>query len=355
MLFVLLYYRLAGCVALVGLLLNIVLLFGMMAMFHFVLTLPGIAGIILTIGLAVDANVLLYERLREELAAGKSLGAAIDGAYSKAFSAIFDANATTLITAGILFWQASGPVRGFSITLILGIIASLFSAILFTRTAFRWMMGIGGLKRLTMANLAPRTEFNFLGKRRLAVVVSLALIGGSVAFFVHRGSDNFGIDFRGGDLLVVDAKPALTVAEAREALGPLHLTEETIQQEQAGTQEMLAIRSAVDTSTRILSRLKEAFPSARDHGRPAGESRGPDRRRVRQEGAPRPRARHGRHPDFRDSAFRVLLRRGALVALLHDVVITAGVFSLTGGEFPRDGRRDPHDRRLLDQRHDRGL
>jgi len=93
MLFVLFYYRLAGSVALVGLWINIILLFGMMAMFHFVLTLPGIAGVILTIGLAVDANVLLYERLREELAAGKSLGAAIDGAYSKAFSAIFDANA----------------------------------------------------------------------------------------------------------------------------------------------------------------------------------------------------------------------------------------------------------------------
>jgi len=333
MLFVFFYYRLAGLVALFGLLINIILLFGMMSMFHFVLTLPGIAGIILTIGLAVDANVLLYERLREELAAGKSLGAAIDGAYSKAFSAIFDANATTLITAGILFWQASGPVRGFSITLMLGIVASLFSAILFTRTAFRWMTKYAGLKRLTMANLAPRHQFNFLGKRVLAVFVSVVLIGGSIAFFAKRGADNFGIDFRGGDLLVLDAQPALSVAETRAALEPLHLTEETIQLEQAGTQQMLAIRSAVDTSSKILEQLKASFPD----------------RKITTAQQEKVGAQIGL--EFARKAllalglgmvgiliyvtlrFEFSFAVGALVALLHDVLITIGVFSLTGGEL----------------------
>jgi SecD/SecF fusion protein len=333
MLFVLFYYRLAGCVALLGLLINIVILFGLMAMFHFVLSLPGIAGIILTIGLSVDANVLLYERLREELAAGKSLGAAIDGAYSKAFSAIFDANATTLITAGILFWQATGPVRGFSVTLMLGIIASLFSAILFTRTAFRWMMKFAGLKRLTMANLAPRHQFDFLGKRVLAVVISVVLIGGSLAFFAKRGVNNFGIDFRGGDLLVLDAQPALSIAEARAALEPLHLSEETIQQEQAGTQQMLAIRSAEDTSAKIFGTLKASFPD----------------RKVTAAQQEKVGAQIGL--EFAKKAllafglgmlgiliyvtlrFEFSFAVGALVALLHDVIITVGVFSLTGGEL----------------------
>ncbi len=333
MLFVLFYYRLAGLIALFGLLLNIVLLFGMMAMFHFVLSLPGIAGIILTIGLAVDANVLLYERLREELAAGKSLGAAIDGAYSKAFSAIFDANATTLITAGILFWQATGPVRGFSITLMLGIIASLFSAILFTRTAFRWMMKFGGLKKLSMANLAPRHQFDFLGKRVLAVFVSVALIGGSIVIFAKRGADNFGIDFRGGDLLVLDAQPALTVAEARAALEPLHLTEETIQQEQAGTQKMLAIRSAEDTSGRILETLKAAFPDRKIT--PAQQEK--VGAQIGLEFAKKALLALGLgmlgilvYVTFR---FELSFAIGALVALLHDVIITVGVFSLVGGEL----------------------
>jgi SecD/SecF fusion protein len=333
MLFVLFYYRLAGLVALFGLLLNIVLLFGMMAMFHFVLTLPGIAGIILTIGLAVDANVLLYERLREELAAGKSLGAAIDGAYSKAFSAIFDANATTLITAAILFWQATGPVRGFSITLMLGIVASLFSAILFTRTAFRWMTKFAGLKRLTMANLAPRHQFNFLGKRVLAVFISLILIGGSIGFFAKRGVNNFGIDFRGGDLLVLDSQPSLAVAEVRAALEPLELTEATIQQEQAGTQQMLAIRSAEDTSGKILEKLRSSFPD----------------RKITAAQQEKVGAQIGL--EFAKKAllalglgmigilvyvtirFEFSFAVGALVALLHDVIITVGVFSLVGGEL----------------------
>ncbi|MFM8458594.1 MAG: protein translocase subunit SecD, partial [Chthoniobacterales bacterium] len=169
LLFVLFYYRLAGLVACLALAVNLVLLFGAMCMFNFVLTLPGIAGIILTIGMAIDANVLIYERLREEMAAGKSLGAAVNSAYNKAFSAIFDANLTTLITSAILFWQATGPVKGFAITLTLGIIASMFSALLFTRTCFGYMLDKFGLKKLRMLNWIPAHKIDFLGKRHIAL------------------------------------------------------------------------------------------------------------------------------------------------------------------------------------------
>lgn len=333
MLFVLIYYRLAGLVALVGLGINIILLFGMMTLFHFVLTLPGIAGIILTIGLAVDSNVLLYERLREEMASGKSLGAAIQGAYSKAFSAIFDANVTTLITAGILFWQATGPVRGFSITLVLGVIASMFSAILFTRTAFRWMMTKGGLKRLTMANLAPKKQWNFLRYRHAAIFVSLIFILGSFLIFAKRGANNFGIDFRGGDLLVLSAEPALTVSEVRQAVAPLGLSEITIQREQASNASMLSIRSPEDTSNKILSRLRTTFPSnniiaaqqdkvgaqiGREFARKAFVALGLGMIGILL------------YVSFR---FGVSFAVGALVALLHDIIITVGLFSLLGGEL----------------------
>src|SRR6266404_1981309 len=114
---VLIYYRLAGLIASLALIINLILLLGALTMFRFVLTLPGIAGIILTIGLSVDASVLIYERLREEMALGKSLKVALNTAYEKAFSSIFDANVTTLITAAILFWKATGPVKGFAISL----------------------------------------------------------------------------------------------------------------------------------------------------------------------------------------------------------------------------------------------
>src|SRR6184192_1715116 len=158
---VLIYYRLPGLVANLALLVNLVLLIGALTMFRFVLTLPGIAGIILTIGLSVDASVLIYERLREEMALGKSLKVALETAYEKAFSSIFDANVTTLITAAILFWKAAGPVRGFAISLTFGILASLFTALIVGRNFLGWFVDTGRLKRISMLHLISSQNINF--------------------------------------------------------------------------------------------------------------------------------------------------------------------------------------------------
>ena len=136
--FMILYYRVVGFIAIVALLINCVMVLGAMAMFNSVLTLPGIAGLILSLGIAVDANVLIYERLREELDLGKSLKTAVDSSYGKAFSAIFDAHVTQFITAAILYWLATGPVKGFALTLTIGIVASMFSSLLITYTCFQW-------------------------------------------------------------------------------------------------------------------------------------------------------------------------------------------------------------------------
>jgi SecD/SecF fusion protein len=326
----LIYYRFAGLIAVIGLLLNILLLLGAMAMFNFTLTLPGIAGIILTIGMAVDANVLIYERLREEMAAGKSLATALAGAYDKAFSAIFDANATTLITAIILFWQATGSVKGFAVTLTLGIIASMFSALLFTRTGFRWMVDNFGLAKITMLDLVPKRTFDFLGKRWLALVISLVFIGGSVAIFAIRGEKNFGIDFRGGDLLIVDSSKPITIAEARNALNDPAVV---IQFEREGTKQMLTFRSTEGTSDAILAKLRAFFP---DSGIVAfgQDTVGPQ---IGLEFAKSSLIALGL--GMLGILFYVTLRfefsfaLGALVALLHDVIITVGIFSLIGGEL----------------------
>ena len=331
--FVIVYYRFAGVVAFVGLLVNMVILFGAMAMFNFVLTLPGIAGIILTMGMAVDANVLIYERLREETAAGKSLKAALEAAYDKAFSAIFDANVTTLITAVILFWQATGSVKGFAVTLTLGIIASMFSALLVTRTVFRWLIERFGLKKLSMLDLIPKRKFDFLGKRRLAGILSLALIGGSIAIFALRSEKNFGIDFRGGDLLVIDSKQPVTIAEAREALEGIGLGDVVIQFEREGMQDRLSIRSPQGTSANILSKLQEIYPD-RDVTAVAQENVGPQ---IGLEFAKSAALALGLgmigiliYVTFR---FEFSFAIAAVVALLHDVIITMGVFSLIGGEL----------------------
>jgi preprotein translocase subunit SecD len=144
--FMAIYYRTAGGVADVAVIFCLLFLLGVLAAFHGTLTLPGIAGIILTLAVAVDANVLIYERIREEQATGKTLRAAIDAGYAKAFSAIFDSNLTTFITGVILYQFGSGPIQGFALTLMIGIVASMFSAIYITRVIFNILVDKYGSK-----------------------------------------------------------------------------------------------------------------------------------------------------------------------------------------------------------------
>jgi preprotein translocase subunit SecD len=143
------YYRLAGVIADAALLLNLLMLLGLLAGIQATLTLPGIAGIALTIGMAVDSNVLIFERIREELRLGKSVRSAIDGGFSKAWVAILDSHVTTLITALALFLFGSGPVRGFAVTLALGVAINLFTATVGTRVVFDWLT-LRGMKRLSI-------------------------------------------------------------------------------------------------------------------------------------------------------------------------------------------------------------
>jgi SecD/SecF fusion protein len=333
LLFVLFYYRLAGLVACLALFVNLILLFGAMCMFNFVLTLPGIAGIILTIGMAIDANVLIYERLREEMAAGKSLGAAVNSAYNKAFSAIFDANVTTLITSAILFWQATGPVKGFAITLTLGIIASMFSALLFTRTCFGYMLETFGLKKLRMLNWIPARKIDFIGRRQVALALSAILILGSIGFFAWRGEKNFGIDFTGGDLVVLGSEQPIPLADLRRSVESANLGEATLQTFMEEGREMVTVQSKFGTADTVVAKLQQDFPSA-GWTIEQNDTVGP---RVGEELAGR--SLFALALGLLGILVYVTLRfefyfaLGAIVALLHDVILTIGVFSMLGREI----------------------
>ncbi len=328
--FMAIYYRTAGVVALVGLVVNIAILFGVMSLFNFVLTLPGIAGIILTIGMAVDANVLIYERLREELATGKSIVAAVDAAYDKAFSAIFDANATTLITAAILFWQSSGPVKGFAVTLMVGIIASLFSALVVTRMCFGWMTHFGSLKEFKMLNILSNPKFDFMGKRKIAVAISLIVLIACSAIFAFRGEKNFGVDFRGGDLLLMSMEKPITDAQARNALGRDDLV---VQSETSGTAKYLQIRGPFDSSPAVAQKLIESFPDAGlkiSQKDTVGSLVG---KQLAQQSLIALGLGMLGILIYVTSRFELSFAIGALVAVLHDVVITIGMFALFGREL----------------------
>jgi SecD/SecF fusion protein len=331
---VLLYYRVAGFIAIIALAVNTLILFGAMGMFNTVLTLPGIAGIILTLGMAIDANVLIYERLREEMAAGKSLRAAVEAAFDKAFSAIFDSNVTTLITAVILFWKATGPVKGFAVTLMMGIIASMFTALVVTRNLFEWSIHLGVIKSIRMTNLIKATNFDFLGKRRVAVVISIAVIAGSIAIFAVRGDRNFGVDFKGGDRLVLEpTKTKIPDAEVRKAIEEIGIIDPVVQTERSAAKEFLTVRSPHNTSAKISAHLMEKFPQAGyrlEQSEKVGSLVGSELARN---------SLIALGLGMVGILFYVTLRfefsfaLGALVALLHDVIITIGMFALFGREL----------------------
>ena len=336
LLFVLIYYRFAGIIALLGLTLNILILFGAMAMFGFTFTLPGIAGIILTIGVAVDANVLIYERLREELAAGKSIKAAISAAYDKAFSAIFDANITTLITALILFWRASGTVKGFAVTLTIGILASMLAALLCTRVLFWWFSDAGILKKLTFMNLIPKRAFNFLGKRKIAFSFSIILIVAGLGSVGMKGNSSLGIDFTGGAQLSYQLVDGQTVEQpaVQQVLNKLELSKQASSQEETttGGEYLLTVRCASDDIEAIETSLSSNFEVLKDK---------PSRETIS--------ASLG--GEFLNTALWALIAGmvailiyitirfefsfalGAFAALVHDILICLGIVILSGQEL----------------------
>lgn len=220
MIYMVLYYARAGWVADLALLVNLFVLLGSLASLQASLTLPGIAGIVLTMGMAVDANVLIYERIREELRAGKMLKSAVDLGYKGALSAIIDSNVTTLITAIILLVFGSGPVRGFATTLGIGILTSLFTAIFLSRMVITWRLEHGksmsfwsGWSKDVFAN----ANFDFMGKRKYMYIFSSIVIAIGLFSMVTRGF-NWGVDFSGGRTYVVKFQEDVRVDDVRSSL-----------------------------------------------------------------------------------------------------------------------------------------
>jgi SecD/SecF fusion protein len=207
-LFMLLYYAKGGLIANLALIFNILFIFGVLAQLNAVLTLPGIAGIVLTIGMSIDANVLIFERIREELQAGVLMKAAIDRGYQKAYSSIIDSNVTTFLTGAILYMLGQGPVRGFATTLMIGIVSSFFSAVFITRVVMDWVISRGQEHRLTFSfayskNILSNLTINFLRIRYLCYAISLVFIGIGFLLMARQGGLNLGVDFTGGRSYVV--------------------------------------------------------------------------------------------------------------------------------------------------------
>ncbi|TBG19336.1 protein translocase subunit SecD [Rhizobium leguminosarum] len=230
--FIFVLYGTWGFLANIALLIHTILTFSALTLVGATLTLPGIAGVVLGIGLAVDANVLINERIREETRKGKSAFAAIDTGFRRAYSTIIDGNMTALIAAAILFFFGSGPVRGFAVTMALGLIISMFTSVAFVRVA---MIEITRRRKLKVLNIRPLIPFSpydkhieFMKARFFGVTVSALLSIASVVLFIHPGL-NYGVDFRGGIQMAVKTQGAADLAKFREGLDSLGLGEITLQ------------------------------------------------------------------------------------------------------------------------------
>jgi SecD/SecF fusion protein len=327
--FMVIYYMLGGVIAVICLILDLLFILAGLHLFGATLTLPGIAGMILTLGMAVDANVLIFERIREELTATKPLSIAVKNGFDRAKRTIFDANITTLIAAFFLFIYGTGPIRGFATTLSLGILASIFTAIFVGRTIFSLLFNFN-LKRFPMLRLFSSPHINFIKVRNFCLFTSLFLIVvGIINFYSHKDYI-YGIDFKGGQVLEYKLTPPSTIEKIRQLLSGNGLDNLNIQEFESNNIEGgISIKSEQDVAEQIDSILNKNFEKVEVLRR---TTIGPAVGKVLKKKAYLAVtlsllgilvyvAFRFKHFDF---AF------AAVVALFHDVAISLGVLSFAG-------------------------
>jgi SecD/SecF fusion protein len=247
--FMVIYYRFAGVVANIALLLNVLLIVAFMIMFNAAFTLSGLAGLALTVGMAVDANVLIYERMREELSRGATLRMAIRNGFGRATTTIIDANVTTLISAVVLYIMGTDQVKGFAVTLILGIVMNLYTAIFVSRVCFDIAEKVRFITQLKMLHILSNPNFDFIGKRRIAIVGSLIMIAIGMVGVVERGKGLLDIDFTGGVSVQALFDKPTDVAEIRNKIDDARetLPDATVQDVRIAKEEP-GMRFVINTS-----------------------------------------------------------------------------------------------------------
>ncbi|MGM0563934.1 MAG: protein translocase subunit SecD [Pseudomonadota bacterium] len=332
------YYKVFGLIANLALITNIVMIVAVMSLLQATLTLPGIAGIVLTVGMAVDANVLIFERIKEELKRGVKIQEAIYQGYDKAFSTIADANVTTFIAAVILFTFGTGPIKGFAITLSIGIATSMLTAIMGTRSIVNWIYGNRRIKSLPLSwsfLTLKDTHIPFMRGRYLSLLFSALLIGASIAGLAHKGL-TYGIDFTGGYLVEVGYQEPADLEGIRSSLAQGGFDDAMVQN--FGTSRDVLIRiqpregmESVEVSEEIMSQLRGHNPEVEQRriefvGPQVGEE-------LRESGGMAMLFALIAIVIYLAFRFQIKFSFGAVAALIHDVLITLGVFAWTGIEF----------------------
>jgi len=330
--FMLLYYFAGGVVAVISALVNIVIVLGVLASLGATLTLPGVAALVLTLGMGVDANILIFERIREELKSGKSIKNATAGAFDKVTSTIVDANVTTLITASILIWLGTGPVKGFGITLAIGICASIFCALVVTRFLVDFLVHRIGLKKVLGMDIFPSKKLDFFKFRKPAFIASwLIVLAGVVSVVVHH--DNIlGKDFTGGDEMTVAYDQRLGADEIMQVVVDQDLGDVTpIYQSLIGQDiEILKLQTSFDEARPVLKQLQAAFPDANLIETGITQIGASVSKSIQWNALYSVLCALGGILLYVAFRFEVGYGVGAVVATIHDVLMTIGIFVICG-------------------------
>ncbi|HKP95666.1 MAG TPA: protein translocase subunit SecD [Fibrobacteria bacterium] len=338
--FMALYYKGAGMIANLALVLNMIILFAVLGAFHATLTLPGIAGIVLTIGMAVDANVLIFERIREELRGGRSVRAAIDAGYKKAFSAIFDSNVTTFGTAAILYYIGVGPIKGFGLTLMVGLGASMYTAIIVTRLVFDYILAGRDVKELSIGkgiNWFHEVDIKVIPLAKYYVGLSIVILVLALGAIAVRGL-HFGIDFTGGHVYRVKFEDKPDIEKVRKEIESAGLEAPRVQTLGAVSENRLMIflpKVAEDTAARGV--ISKAVVGATLEGEDTvGPSVGKDLRRSALLSILAALVLIVLYIWFRFGRNGLGFGVGGVLGLVHDSLITLGLFALFGMEISLD-------------------
>ncbi len=262
--FIVAFYTIGGIVAAIGMGINVLLTLGIMASFGATLSMPGIAGIVLTLAMSVDANILIFERMREELRVGKSLSAALEAGFEKAWSAIFDSNVTTFFVAMIMYFLGTGPVKGFGLTLGIGIFSTMFAAVVVSKLVLEALIHPGVIKSLKMFSVLQDTKYDFLKYAKPAFIVSWVIVLLGVVVVGFKGKSVYGVDFLGGDMVSLNYTQRLEVGALRQATERAGIAEATFAYQTAlGTNtETLKATVPFEQGAHLVEELQKAFPQA---------------------------------------------------------------------------------------------
>jgi SecD/SecF fusion protein len=333
--FMITFYATGGLVAVISLAVNIVIILGVMASIGATMTLPGLAGIVLTIGMAVDANILIFERMREEIALGKNLVSANQGGFSKALTTIMDAHLVQLLICAIMIWLGTGPIKGFGFTLLIGVISTLFSVLITGHMVMEMLVDSGALKKMTMRRMLGDLNVDFIKLGKPCAIGSIALVVISLGYVFFQGDRIYGVDFAGGDQVTATFSQKIDSAKIRDVAKQVGLGEvnPTYVSDLGNGKEQLKLETAYGKSDQLFDALQKAYPNA-----------GLTKQSTSQIGATIGKEIKWNAVKAVGVSMLVILVYiafrfefgfgiGAMAATLHDILMNIGIFVMTGHQF----------------------